>query len=137
MNFKIDLMNTFKFRQDFSNLAKIILYFINGNYKNVFFEIKNNLNYLTTQGKINQLEIIYEEILKEKKLCLFYDSIHKYLIISFKENKDLCFRIVKGLISEGFDIPVHNWGQYLNIVFDLPDKSIIFDITAIINIQVK
>lgn len=137
LNFKIDLMNTFKFRQDYNNLEKIIVFFIKENYKNVFFEIKNNLNYLTTLSKITQLEHIYEEILQNNKLSLFFDSVHKYLVISFSKNKDLCFRIIKGLISEGFDIPIHCWMQYLNIVFDLPEKNLIFDLVAIINIQVK
>lgn len=129
-------MNTFKFRQDYNNLAKIIVFLIKENYKNVFFEIKNNLNYLITLSKINQLEIIYEEIIQEKKLSLFFESLHKYLLISFNKNKDLCFRIIKGLISEGIDIPVSYWMQYLDIVFDLPEKSLIFDFIDVINIQV-
>lgn len=130
-------MNTYKFRQDFSNLTKIMLFFIKENYKNVYFEIKNNLNYLTTLSKISQLNFIYEEIMKEKKLSLFYDSIHRYIISSFKKYNHLCFRILKGLISESFDIPISNMIQYLNIVFDLPDKNLVFDLTAMIKIQVS
>lgn len=130
-------MNTFKFKQDFNNLAKIIIFFIKENFKNVFFEIKNNLNYLTTLNKITQLENIYEEIVQDQKLSIFFESIHKFLVISFKKNKDLCFRIIKGLISEKFDIPVNCWMQYLDIVFDLPEKNLIFDLIGIVNIQVK
>lgn len=137
LNFKIDLMNTLKFKQDFNNLTKVMIVFIENNYKNVYFEIKNNLNYLTTLKKFNQLEEIYRELLKEKKLSLFFEPINKYLILNIHKNKDFSYEIIKSLINEGFDIPVNVWIEYMNLIFDSPEKNLIFDFIKIISIKVS
>jgi len=137
LNFKIDLMNTLKFKQDFNNLTKVMIVFIDNNFKNVYFEIKNNLNYLTTLKKFTQLEEIYREILNGKKLNLFFEPINKYLILNIHKNKDFCYEIIKNLIIEGFDIPVNVWIEYMNLIFDSPEKNLIFDFIKIININVN
>ena len=130
-------MNTLKFKQDFNNLTKVIIYFISNNYKMVYYEIKNNLNYLTTLNKFSFLEKIYEEISKEKKLSLFFEAINKFLLINFHKNKSFCFELVKNLINENFDIPINNWIEYLNLFFDSPEKDLIFDFLKIIKIKVN
>jgi len=130
-------MNKLKFKQDFNNLEKVIIYFIKNNYKNIYFEIKNNLNYLTTLNRFSQLENIYDEILREKQSSIFFESISKYILLNIHKNKHFCLEIIRSLISEGFDIPVSNWTYYLNLIFDSPEKNLIFDFIKIINIKVK
>ncbi len=129
-------MNTLKFSQDFINLTKVIIFFIRENYKNVYFEIKNHLNYLTTLNKTSQLEEIYREILKEKKLGLFFEPASKYLILNVHKNKDFFYELIINLMKEGFDIPINFWIEVVNLIFDSPEKNLIFEFIKIINIRV-
>lgn len=129
-------MNTLKFKQDFNSLAELIIYFIKKSYKNVYFEVKNNLNYLTTFNKFPQLEKIYTEFLNAKVLNVFFEQINKYILLNFHKNKAFCLELIKGLIYESFDIPLNNLINYLNAIFEIPEKDFLLEIIKIIPIKV-
>lgn len=130
-------MNKLKFNQNFSDLSELIIYFVRKDYKNVYFEIKENLNYLLTFNKFEVLEKIFEEFLIEKKLNLFFDSLNKFLILKIHKNNNFCLQLIKSLIEvELFNIPLNNLINYFNCIFDSPEKDMIFDLIKIIKIQV-
>jgi hypothetical protein len=39
-------------------------------------------------------------------------------------------------MKEGFDIPINFWIEVVNLIFDSPEKNLIFEFIKIINIRV-
>lgn len=137
MNFKIELMQKLKTKQDYNNLSKLILYFIENNHKNVYFEINNQISNMITFNKYNSLEKILKEQISTKKVKPFFESINKFIEIKFHENQDICFNLINSLIEEDFDIPQNNWLSYLNLIFESNDNTLIFKYCKIFKIKVK
>jgi hypothetical protein len=137
MNFKIELMQNLNTKQDYKNLSKLILYFIENNKRNVYFEINNQIYNMITFNKFHNLEKILNEQISLKKVKPFFESINKFIEIKFHENQKICYELIKSLIEEDFDIPQNNWLSYLDLIFESKDTSIIFKYCKIFKIKVK
>ena len=137
MNFKIDLMQKLNTKKDYNNLSKLILFCIENNKKNVYFEINNQICNMITFNKFDFLEKILNEQISLKKVKPFFESINKFIEIKFHENQNICYNLIQSLINEDFDIPQNNWLSYLDLIFESKDTSIIFKYSKIFKIMVK
>jgi len=130
-------MQKLKTKQDYNNLTKLILFCIENNHKNVYFEINNQLSNMITFNKFTFLEKILNEQITSKKVKPFFESINKFIEIKFHQNQNICFELIKSLIQEDFDIPQNNWLSYLDLIFESSETSIIFKYCKIFKILVK